>query len=323
MIWNRGYRYKHKTILELLKDIAKENAIPNWETMKYRELIESTKDYFFDFDFPIYEFNYELIEDFEDKQWKPSIAGAGDFKTKFLKHFINEPICYEDEELFFLALDEALNLIMPYYNQRLQSESWFPLYIKNPSANTDYQETYTRSIEGKTNSDSTNDVTNNSESISKDVTSQDDETKNTSETITSSKSTGSSKTSQDNKVVGNDTPFTALDDTDYASSVTDTNSSVTAENTNNDSSNTNASGSQTSKSTTDSSSNMTSNDTSKSKSNTIGRNTQKETYTFNRLGNIGIQTPGEVFRKTREAFINTCEEIFKDKEIRSLFDFNG
>ena len=353
--WTIERRYKHKTVLEILKELAQENNVPGWETMKPRELIEATKEYFFDFEFPIYEFK----ESYE--QWSPSIAGKGDFETKFLKHFLYERIGFEDVEQFFVNLDEAINSIMPYYNQRLASEEWFPLYIKNPSANTDYTESYTREIQGNNESTGSSKTTNNETETTSDQSNANTngQTTDTSETTNNdttnvstsgsmenttgqkSNDTSTQTNTQKNTTLGNDTPLNMLDDTDYASSITDTDVSGTVTNTGQVEStgstaqtnegteettvtgetNTTAKTTSESISQSQSNGNRSLNGSSDTTTGTKGTNNQLEVYTFNRIGNIGIQTPGEVFSKTREAFINTLMEIFEHRAITTLFDF--
>lgn len=67
----------------------------------------------FDFDFPIYDEDYRTV-----------------LETKIIKHFYTREICAETVGRWKLFLDERLNLIMPYYNQRYKSTllDFNPLY---------------------------------------------------------------------------------------------------------------------------------------------------------------------------------------------------
>lgn len=67
----------------------------------------------FDFDFPIYDESYRTV-----------------LETKIVKHFYTREICAETVGRWKLFLDERLNLIMPYYNQRYKSTllEFNPLY---------------------------------------------------------------------------------------------------------------------------------------------------------------------------------------------------
>ena len=58
-----------------------------------------------------------------------------------------------------------------------------------------------------------------------------------------------------------------------------------------------------------------------SKFNENKKNKSNENYEFRRVGNIGVQTPGEVFENTRKAFINTIDLLIHDKMIVKLFSF--
>lgn len=324
MLWNR---YKHLKVSEILRQLAIENDVPNASTLKLRELIKQANQYFFEFDYPMIEFN-----DVGQDGFYPSIVNKEDFQEKFLMHFINEKVCVEDLDLFFVYLEETLNLIMPYYINLLKSEEWFKLYITNPADNTSYKETYTREIEGQNTSDSTTDstsTTNDTTDYSSTVDNTVDSTVTTNQTqSTDSTQTQSSTstTTQNVKNVQNDTPINMLDDTDYASSVGTNNSSVTQESTGNGENNSTATVNGTNKTVENNGTTQTdkttvaANGTNKTTGNTTASNTQTETYTFNRTGNIGVQTPGEVFAHTRQAFINTLKLIYEDESIKQLFD---
>lgn len=316
-----------KKVKDLLRQVCIENGLPGAETMKLIELIKQGHGYFFDFEYPMIEFTNIGEDDFY-----PTIGGKDDFEIKFLMNFIDAYIgTYDDDEMFFLNLEECLNKLWPYYINILKSEEWFKLYVTNPADNTSYTETYTRQIDGNTSSDSSSESTSSSEDkndSTSDIKTDNDltitsEQENTSESNQTQSST--SETSQNVKNIQNDTPINMLDDTDYASSIGSNDSSVNQA--------TNGSGNTTSSSTVNgTSSNVEHNktnqiDVSKSTSSgksttkgiTTGKSVQVESYQFNRTGNIGVQTPGEVFEHSRRAFLNTLLNFYNDKITQMLF----
>lgn len=77
------------------------------------EVISKALPKLFNFDFPIYDESYRTV-----------------LETKIVKHFYTREICAETVGRWKLFLDERLNLIMPYYNQRYKSTllEFNPLY---------------------------------------------------------------------------------------------------------------------------------------------------------------------------------------------------
>ena len=282
------------TLLDMCKEIARQNSIEYNSTL---DLLEKVSNYIFDFDYP-----YFIDE-------SNTYYSKENFQMMFLKHFYKEELFENDIEDWKLELDQALNLVMPYYVELLKSEQWFDKYIKNPAANTDWQEEYKAS----SNATSKNTGNENYKSNDKNTSTNSSTTNNNASSNTSSNNT--SKGGSKNWTGNNDLPKTDLlnDETSYLTSTVVANS--------------------TSKSKADSNSNSSS--TSKEKqigkgssesTNKYNRDIENETndessmeYKIHKWGNIGTQTPGEVFENTRKAFINTVREIFKDVEIASLF----
>lgn len=317
------------TVRETLIQLLMNNG--QWqEGMKPREIIEKGRTLFFDFDFPIWTDDpkySELYGDFRPK-----------FETLFLKHFYRYHLCYDWEEYdeWNLDMDATLNLIMPYYNHILESETWFDKYIVNPANNTDYKEEYTRNIDSENNTESESNSVTNSENETNVETESNSETSGnakakssgSTESETNSENEGSGESGNETKNSESDLPKNGIDYTmDYASSLstgnvksvsssTGTTHSESSEETVSESNTTSEEETNTTDTTSSTGNAKTTGATTGTTSGTVAT---EETYTFRRVGNIGVQTPGEVFEKTRKAFINTMEMIFKDKEVTKLF----
>ena len=85
----------------------------------------------FDFDFPIYDEAYRSV-----------------LETKIVKHFYTREICAETVGRWKLFLNERLNLIMPYYNQRYKST----LIEFNPMYDVDLTTDHSKGNEGNSES---------------------------------------------------------------------------------------------------------------------------------------------------------------------------
>lgn len=81
--------------------------------LSIRDVISRAREVIFDFDYPIFDENYRSV-----------------LETKILKHFYTREIGEETVGLWKLRLDARMNEIMPYYNQRYESEliKFNPLY---------------------------------------------------------------------------------------------------------------------------------------------------------------------------------------------------
>ena len=105
------------------------------------DVIEKALPKLFDFTFPIYDENYRSV-----------------LETKIVKHFYTREIGYETVGRWKLALDERLNLIMPYYNERYKST----LFEFNPMYDVDLTTDHSKGNEG--NSENTNTGTSDANS---------------------------------------------------------------------------------------------------------------------------------------------------------------
>lgn len=149
------------------------------------EIIEEARPILFDFKYPIYN------DDEKGEERKKEL------ETKIIKHYYLYEIGFETYMRFKLALDEAMNRIMPFYNEMYKSLNF---QNDNPLSNMDFYET--RDTQNSNNTTMTNQDT----------------------------SEGSSKTTFQ------DTPTSHLGDEDYATNITDNvgNSTSNTNSTNNE-----------------------------------------------------------------------------------------
>lgn len=98
---------------------------------KTADIIEAARPKIFDFDFPMYDESYRSI-----------------LETKILRNYYFDEIGFETYGRFKMALENKLNLIMPYYNDLYKSASleYDPLY------SVDYYEKHEGKGDGKENS---------------------------------------------------------------------------------------------------------------------------------------------------------------------------
>lgn len=131
-----------------------------------KSVIEKSKPYIFDFDYPIFDENYRPY-----------------FESMFLKHYYFREIGFDTPARFKLELDDTLNTIMPYYNKLFEAlqENIKPFlnvnYNKIGKHNTKDTETINRELEQEDsftgnmratqNSNDTRDRSNNSNSNEK------------------------------------------------------------------------------------------------------------------------------------------------------------
>lgn len=142
-------------------------------------IISSVRTKIFDFDYPLPN---------DDEETKTNL------ETKIIKHYYMQEIGFETWGRFKLALNERMNLIMPYFNELYKS---IKLQGDNPLTNLEITET--RNI-----------ATSNTNEIN---------------------SNGSS--SATSKEVFQDTPTSQLGNTDYATNITNSEGTNTNENTSN------------------------------------------------------------------------------------------
>lgn len=313
------------TVKETLMWLLHKNG-EDTSKMGVREIIEKGTPLFFDFDYPLY--NNE--------------TNKKTFEKLFIQHFLDRKLCFPVDEYdeWNFELDGALNLIMPYYNRLLESETWFDKYITNPSANTDYKETYTKRYESERKGKSTSNSNISSESKSEDESNGKDtsngngktNTKSNSENKSKSHNASHSEAGTKNNTATNDLPKSPLNESDlytlqYASalevgsgtSTSDGDSDQTSTGSSDDAAESITETESSSKSSMQSNGQTKGNSVSESESNDKTSDEGTEEYEFHRVGNIGVQTPGEVFTNTRKAFINATKMIFEDEEIENLF----
>lgn len=154
------------------------------DNISQTEIITSVLPKIFDFDFPMFDSSHKV-----------------ELETKIIKHYYMHEIGFETFGRWKFALEERLNLIMPFYNDLYKSVT---LQGDDPLINTDIHET--RQIEGS--------GTNNS--------------------------TMNTKTDNNNREVVQNTPTSKIGNTDYASGIIDniqdgtTNNTSNGSNTNNE-----------------------------------------------------------------------------------------
>lgn len=119
---------------------------------KVDEVINASRAYIFDFDYPIF-----------DALYKPRL------ECKILKHFYTREIGAETVGLWKLFLNRKMNEIMPYYNQRYNSE----LITFNPLHNVDISVTRDDRFTGNKTDDNTRKTTNSGRDIDTVVTDRD------------------------------------------------------------------------------------------------------------------------------------------------------
>lgn len=105
---------------------------------KTAEIIEIARPKIFDFDFPIYDESYRNI-----------------LETKILRNYYFDEIGFETYGRFKMALENKLNLIMPYYNDLYKSAA----FEYDPLRTVDYTEDHKGKSNGTGNDNRTVDLT--------------------------------------------------------------------------------------------------------------------------------------------------------------------
>lgn len=113
------------------------------------EIISNVRSKIFDFTYPLYEG-----------------ADGEALETKIIKHYYMYEIGFETWGRFKLALNERMNLIMPYFNELYKS---IDMQGDNPLVNTDVYETRETSSNGKTSTSSTNEDNATNKSLFEDT----------------------------------------------------------------------------------------------------------------------------------------------------------
>ena len=238
------------------------------------DVIQKALPKLFDFTFPIYDENYRSV-----------------LETKIVKHFYTREIGYETVGRWKLALDERLNLIMPYYNERYKST----LFEFNPMYDVDLTTDHSKGNEG--NSENTNTGTsdaNNNRTYNR--------SDNYERNLTS---TNTNNDNNDRWEYYNDTPqggITGLETGKYLTNATH----------NSDNSNSTSTGTDTGSD----SRNITDIDNNTSHQNSSNTGQSKYTDTESYLEHVKGKTSGTSYSKLlteyRKTFINIDEEIINN-----------
>lgn len=228
----------------------------------------------FDFTFPIYDENYRSV-----------------IETKIVKHFYTREIGYETVGRWKLALDERLNLIMPYYNERYKST----LFEFNPMYDVDLTTDHSKGNEG--NSENTNTGTSDATNDRK-YNRNDKYERNLT-------STNTSIDNSDRWQYYNDTPqggITGLETGKYLTNATHNTDISNSTNTGTDTGNDNR--------------NIADTDVNTSHQNSSNTGTNKYTDTESYLEHVKGKTSGTSYSKLlteyRKTFINIDEEIINN-----------
>lgn len=234
-------------------------------------VIEKALPKLFDFTFPIYDENYRNV-----------------LETKIVKHFYTREIGYETVGRWKLALDERLNLIMPYYNERYKST----LFEFNPMYDVDLTTDHSKGNEGK--SENTNTGTSDANNDRKYNRSDKYERNLT--------STNTSNDNSDRWQYYNDTPqggITGLETGKYLTNATHNTDTSNSTNTGTDTGSDNR--------------NIADTDVNTSHQNSSNTGTNKYTDTESYLEHVKGKTSGTSYSKLlaeyRKTFINIDEEI--------------
>ena len=238
------------------------------------DVIQKALPKLFDFTFPIYDENYRSV-----------------LETKIVKHFYTREIGYETVGRWKLALDERLNLIMPYYNERYKST----LFEFNPMYDVDLTTDHSKGNEG--NSENTNTGTSDANSDRKYNRSDNYERNLT--------STNTSIDNSDRWQYYNDTPqggITGLETGKYLTNATHNTDSSNSTNTGTDTGNDNR--------------NIADTDVNTSHQNSSNTGKSKYTDTESYLEHVKGKTSGTSYSKLlteyRKTFINIDEEIINN-----------
>ena len=238
------------------------------------DVIEKALPKLFDFTFPIYDENYRSV-----------------LETKIVKHFYTREIGYETVGRWKLALDERLNLIMPYYNERYKST----LFEFNPMYDVDLTTDHNKGNEG--NSENTNTGTSDANSDRKYNRSDNYERNLT--------STNTSIDNSDRWQYYNDTPqggITGLETGKYLTNATHNTDTSNSTNTGTDTGNDNR--------------NIADTDVNTSHQNSSNTGTNKYTDTESYLehvkGKMGGTSYSKLLTEYRKTFINIDEEIINN-----------
>ena len=260
------YTTELRSICEVYAGYREEQGLNEVDTV-----IQKALPKIFDFDFPIYDEKYRNV-----------------LETKIVKHFYTREICAETVGRWKLFLNERLNLIMPYYNQRYKST----LIEFNPLYDVDLTTEHSKNNGGNSESNSNSDS-------NRTYSRTDDYERNL-------KSDSTTEENSDAWQTYNDTPqgaLTGIENNEYLTNATHN------KQTNDSSSNTLNTGSD--------SRNINDKDNTTNQSHGNSKYTDTESY----LEHVTGKTPGMPFSRMiteyRKTFINIDNEIIN--ELNDLF----
>lgn len=235
------------------------------------DVIEKALPKIFDFDFPIYDEKYRNV-----------------LETKIVKHFYTREICAETVGRWKLFLNERLNLIMPYYNQRYKST----LIEFNPLYDVDLTTEHSKNNGGNSESNSNSDS-------NRTYSRTDDYERNL-------KSNSTNEENSDAWQTYNDTPqgaLTGIENNEYLTNATHN------KETNDSSSNTLNTGSD--------SRNINDKDNTTNQSRGSSKYTDTESYLEHVTGKTAGTPFSKIITEYRKTFINIDNEIIN--ELNDLF----
>ena len=299
------------TLMQLVEILASESPT---ELHTVNEKIEYARKEIFSFDYPLYD---------ESKK--------KEFETRFIKHFYTRSLGFETPYLWKFKVDEAFNLLLPYYNQLWESTllSFEPL--KNFFLEETFRGTRDTDNKGSNNLDSSTSLTTdktNTQTLNTKVTenrtgtdtSENTETHN----LTLNKTKSNSGTNRD---LFSDTPQAVLADLDYATNLRDINTSENGTETDTDTGTITSNGTKTATENGEKANTGTITDTGKdveigsAKSASVFGNLEKrvEEYTNTKSGLTGNYTYQDLIMKLRKTYINVTQMFFEDINVESLF----
>ena len=260
------YTTELRSICEVYAGYREEQGLNQVDTV-----IQKALPKIFDFDFPIYDEKYRTV-----------------LETKIVKHFYTREICAETVGRWKLFLNERLNLIMPYYNQRYKST----LIEFNPLYDVDLTTEHSKNNDGNSES--------NSNSDSNRIYSREDNYER------NLKSDSTSEENSDAWQMYNDTPqgaLTGIESNEYLTNATHN------KETNSSNSNTSNTGSD--------SRNINDKDNTTNKSRGNSKYTDTESYLEHVQGKSVGQSFSKMLEEYRKTFINIDNEIIN--ELNDLF----
>ena len=248
-----------------------------------------------------------------------------EINKKLLDYYKYREIGFETFARFVDELEIAMNEIMPYYNQKFNSEDIIN-GIEDIFGNLDVQETYEEQRSGTSSNGTTSNETLNTKGSETDSTSLTKNASGSASSEGSDSSTSNNTMNTNGKQVTSDTPQNSLtitaaniDSITYANDVKWNKDQSTSNGTTSGS--TTSSSSNESVETNTGSSSISKTDESKknSTSNIEGSTSDTISHTLHRKGNQGVNTYAHDMLEFRQFFLNIIQEIIHDPRITELF----